>query len=147
MKIKVWFIHAACTFFIKETPANSFFSKFCRISTNTFLSEHSSGSASDFIYSTYINQTNTWKWIFYYSNRFFFQKKYKKAKKPSGSKTGISHICFAVKKPFCRTTSFFMLIKTWKNIWFKERFASCKQLLDIRKMSPLLPKNKFTSNI
>ena len=53
VNLKFWFIHAACTFIIKETPAHSCFS----VNSAEFLRipffEHSWVSASDFIFGIF----------------------------------------------------------------------------------------------
>ena len=71
----------------KDSCTQLFFSGFCRIFKNTFLLEHSWASASDFIYDIF-KSDKYMKVSFLLS--VFYRKKWNKAKKPIGFKTGKS---------------------------------------------------------
>ena len=49
----------------RDSCTQLFFREFCRMFKDAFLLENSWASAFDILYSTYLNQTNTWKWVFY----------------------------------------------------------------------------------
>ena len=92
VNLKVGFIHAACTFIIKETPAHSCFS----VNSAEFLRipffEHSWVSASDFIFGIF--KSNKYMKVSFLLTVFYRKSK---IKQKSRFKTGTSWICFAVR--------------------------------------------------
>ena len=123
----------------KDSCTQLFFSGFCRIFKNTFLLEHSWASASDFIFDTFKSNK-------YMKKSFLLTVFYKKSKIKQKSrlalKLGNLRIALQWSHSFVKLLLFYTLKiflgTNWTKIWFKKRFALCKQMFGMRNMSPLL---------